>query len=86
MRRLISTSMCDDHRFIFEFDKAYTDQLIIRLESSPEHQLEIDLAPPEKGGVYVLVVGRARAVLGEDAWDQTGHYVAALRIIQQNDN
>jgi len=45
--------MCDDHRFIFEFDKAYTDQLIDRLESSPEHPLAIDVAPPEKG-VYAL--------------------------------
>jgi GIY-YIG catalytic domain-containing protein len=45
--------MCDDHRFIFEFDKACTDQLIDRLESSPEHPLAIDVAPPEKG-VYAL--------------------------------
>ena len=45
--------MCKDHRFIFEFDKAYTDQLINRLESSPEHQLAVDVAPAEKG-VYAL--------------------------------
>ena len=45
--------MCDKHNFVFEFDKAFIDQLIDKLEHSPFHQLEINVAPPEKG-VYAL--------------------------------
>ena len=45
--------MCDKHEFVFEFDKAYTGQLIEKFEASPLHALTIDVAPPRKG-VYAL--------------------------------
>ncbi len=45
--------MCDQHEFVFEFDKAYNHQLIEKFELSPEHQLTPTLAPPRKG-VYSL--------------------------------
>jgi len=45
--------MCDQHRFFFEFDRAYTQQLIEKFEASPSHPLKEDVAPPEKG-VYAL--------------------------------
>jgi hypothetical protein len=45
--------VCDKHRFIFEWDKAYTAQLISKFEESPEHALTEDVAPAEKG-VYAL--------------------------------
>ena len=45
--------MCDKHRFVFEFDKAYVDQIIQKLEKSPAHPLAVNEAPPEKG-VYAL--------------------------------
>ncbi len=45
--------MCDKHRFFFEFDKAFTNQLIEKFEASPAHRLSEDVAPPEKG-VYAL--------------------------------
>jgi hypothetical protein len=45
--------MCDEHEFIFEFDKAYTSQLIEKFEASPRHSLSKDIAPPKKG-VYAL--------------------------------
>ena len=45
--------MCDEHEFIFEFDKAYTNQLIEKFEASPQHSLSKDIAPPRKG-VYAL--------------------------------
>ena len=45
--------MCDKHRFVFEFDKAYVDQIIQKLEKSPAHPLAAHKAPPEKG-VYTL--------------------------------
>jgi hypothetical protein len=45
--------MCDKHRFVFEFDKAYVDQIIQKLEKSPAHPLATHQAPPEKG-VYAL--------------------------------
>jgi hypothetical protein len=48
--------MCDKHRFIFEFDKAFTHQLIEKFEASPAHQLSEEVAPPEKG-VYALYRG-----------------------------
>jgi len=56
--------MCDKHRFIFEWDKAYTHQLIKKLEASPEHRLEPDVAPPEKG-VYVLYRNRKIVYAGK---------------------
>jgi hypothetical protein len=45
--------MCDRHEFTFEFDRAYTHQLIEKFEASPAHPLTIDIAPPRKG-VYGL--------------------------------
>ena len=46
-------TMCDQHEFVFEFDKAYNHQLIEKFEASPEHQLTEDVATREKG-VYAL--------------------------------
>jgi len=48
--------MCDKHDFFFEFDKAFTAQLIQKFEASPEHPLNEDVAPPRKG-VYALYRG-----------------------------
>jgi len=31
--------MCDQHNFFFEFDKAFTTQLIQKFEASPAHPL-----------------------------------------------
>jgi hypothetical protein len=45
--------MCDKHQFVFEFDKAYNAQLIVKFEASPEHPLTEDVAPSQKG-VYAL--------------------------------
>lgn len=45
--------MCDQHDFVFEFDKAYTSQLIEKFEASPQHSLSLNIAPPKKG-VYAL--------------------------------
>jgi hypothetical protein len=45
--------MCDKHEFFFEFDKAFTQQLIEKFEASPAHPLSNDVAPPQKG-VYAL--------------------------------
>jgi hypothetical protein len=45
--------MWEEHKFIFEWDKAYTHQLISKFEASPELPLAEDVAPPEKG-VYAL--------------------------------
>jgi hypothetical protein len=45
--------MCDKHEFFFEFDKAFTSQLIHKFEASPPHPLTEDVAPPRKG-VYAL--------------------------------
>lgn len=45
--------MCDRHTFFFEFDKAFTAQLIEKFEASPAHPLTEDVAPPQKG-VYAL--------------------------------
>ena len=45
--------MCDRHKFFFEFDKAFTAQLIAKFQASPEHSLAEDVAPPEKG-VYAI--------------------------------
>lgn len=45
--------MCDEHEFFFEFDKAYTSQLIEKFEASPQHSLVQNIAPPKKG-VYAL--------------------------------
>lgn len=45
--------MCDDHEFVFDVDKAFADQLVSRLEASPEHPLDEPQAS-RKFGVYVL--------------------------------
>lgn len=45
--------MCDRHQFFFEFDKAFTVQLIEKFEASPPHPVSEDVAPPNKG-VYAL--------------------------------
>jgi hypothetical protein len=45
--------LCDRHEFFFEFDKAFTRQLIEKFEASPSHPLSEDVAPPNKG-VYAL--------------------------------
>ena len=45
--------MCDQHEFVFEFDKAYNQQLIEKFEASPQHALAEEVAPREKG-VYAL--------------------------------
>ena len=43
----------EEHRFIFEFDKAYNHQLIEKFEASPVLALTEKVAPPETG-VYAL--------------------------------
>jgi len=45
--------MCDKHTFFFEFDKAFTAQLIEKFEASPAHPLTEEVAPPQKE-VYAL--------------------------------
>ena len=45
--------MCNKHNFEFEFDKAYTAQLIEKFEASPQHALTVNIAPAKKG-VYAL--------------------------------
>jgi len=70
--------MCEKHRFIFEWDKAYTAQLISKFEESPQHRLAEDVAPPEKG-VYALYrkgqlvyAGKAlQTTLSSDGWAST---------------
>lgn len=54
--RLKCGSMCDQHEFFFEFDKAYNHQLIEKFEASPEHPLTEEAAPAERG-VYALYYG-----------------------------
>lgn len=61
--------MCDQHQFVFEFDKAYNEQLIEKFEASPEHPLAIDVAPPLKG-VYALYY-RGQLVYAGKALDTT---------------
>lgn len=56
--------MCDQHHFIFEFDKAYNQQLIEKFEASPEHPLEPDVAPSLKG-VYALYHGGGLVYAGK---------------------
>jgi hypothetical protein len=46
-------TLCDQHRFVFEIDKAIRSQVIEKLEASPVHPLTEEVAPPMKG-VYVL--------------------------------
>lgn len=61
--------MCDKHEFVFEFDKAYNQQLIEKFEASPEHPLTPDVAPRVKG-VYALYY-RAALVYAGKALDTT---------------
>lgn len=46
--------MCNRHAFHFDVDKAYEDQLLSVLETSPEHPLSEPEAPSQHG-VYVLL-------------------------------
>lgn len=46
--------MCDKHHFIFEFDKAYNQQLIEKFEASPEHPLTLDVAPLNEGSLCLV--------------------------------
>lgn len=61
--------MCDRHRFVFEFDKAFADQCIRKLKKSPAHSLAKNEAPAETG-IYVLYRGR-RLVYAGKALDTT---------------
>jgi hypothetical protein len=61
--------MCDKHDFEFEFDKAYTHQLIEKFEASPQHDLVMDVASPKKG-VYALY-HKGRLVYAGKAMDTT---------------
>ena len=61
--------MCDRHAFVFEFDKAYNQQLIEKFEASPEHPLAEDVAPRQKG-VYALYY-RGELVYAGKALDTT---------------
>jgi predicted GIY-YIG superfamily endonuclease len=45
--------MCDRHAFRFDVDKAFQDQLVSALETSPEHPLSAPEARSQPG-VYVL--------------------------------
>jgi hypothetical protein len=56
--------MCDQHGFVFEFDKAYNHQLIEKFEASPEHHLATDVAPALKG-VYALYHDRQLVYAGK---------------------
>ena len=40
--------MCDRHKFVFEFDRAYNHQLIEKFEASPEHPLSENFAPGKR--------------------------------------
>lgn len=56
--------MCDKHNFFFEFDKAFTAQLIQKFESSPAHPLTEDVAPPDEG-VYAIYRRRKLVYAGK---------------------
>lgn len=48
-----SPNMCDNHDFVFDVDEAFADQLVAKLEASPEHRLE-DHQACRNIGIYVL--------------------------------
>ncbi len=50
--------MCDQHVFVFDVDKAYADQVVEALESSPRHPISNPEAPRDVG-VYALYRGEA---------------------------
>ena len=52
--------MCDHHSFFFEFDKAFTAQLISKFEASPEHPLTENVASPDKGVYAIYWKGREK--------------------------
>jgi len=56
--------MCDLHSFQFDVDKAYEDQLVSALETSPEHPLSAPEAPLQPG-VYVLFRGGSPVYVGQ---------------------
>jgi hypothetical protein len=58
------TGMCDQHHFVFEFDKAYNAQLIQKFEASPDHGLAPEVAPSLKG-VYALYLSGALVYPGK---------------------
>lgn len=56
--------MCNRHNFFFEYDKAFTAQLIEKFEASPAHPLTEEVAPPAKG-VYALYRNRKLVYAGK---------------------
>ena len=54
----------DLHEFIFELDKAIRDQVVERLDASPELALVRDVAP-KKSGVYALYFQRRLVYVGK---------------------
>jgi hypothetical protein len=58
--------MCDRHAFQFDVDKAYQDQLVAALETSPEHSLSAPEAFRQPGvdvlfrSTLPVYVGQAR--------------------------
>ena len=69
--------MCDKHNFFFEFDKAFTAQLILKFEASPAHPLAEDVAPPQKGvyAIYwkgrIVYAGKALQTMLKNVWRST---------------
>ena len=58
--------MCDKHQFVFEFDKAYNQQLIEKFEASPEHPLAPDVAQAAERRIRTLLQRRT-SVRGQGA-------------------
>jgi hypothetical protein len=56
--------MCDAHEFTFDVDRAFADQLVVKLEASPEHPLAAPEAP-RKFGVYVLYQHKNPVYVGQ---------------------
>lgn len=56
--------MCDNHEFKFDVDKAFADQLLAKLEASPEHPLRSPSAP-KLLGVYVLYLNHKPVYVGQ---------------------
>lgn len=57
-------AICDNHRFEFDPDKAFADQLTAYLEASPEHPLSAPHASREFG-VYVLYQDHIPVYVGQ---------------------
>jgi hypothetical protein len=56
--------MCEHHTFQFDENKAYEDQLISVLESSPKHPLPAPQAPRQPG-IYVLFCSNVPVYVGK---------------------